>query len=71
MDIDWVAAVDAPPHAEWSAVATWLRAAKAVTTRRARLADVAAFVRGRPPSAAPPSTCCRACWCGSGSGIRG
>ncbi|GAA5767981.1 hypothetical protein [Streptosporangium roseum] len=37
--------VDALPHAEWSAVAAWLKAGKAVTTRRARLADVAAFVR--------------------------
>ncbi|MEV4180711.1 tyrosine-type recombinase/integrase [Streptosporangium canum] len=41
-DVD---AVDALPHAEWSAVAAWLKAGKAVTTRRARLADVAAFVR--------------------------
>jgi len=37
--------VDALPRAEWSTVAAWLRAGKAVTTRRARLADTAAFLR--------------------------
>ncbi|MER5323881.1 hypothetical protein, partial [Streptosporangium roseum] len=41
-DVD---AVDALPHVEWSAVAAWLKAGKAVTTRRARLADTAAFLR--------------------------
>ncbi|WP_440072253.1 hypothetical protein [Streptosporangium sp. OZ121] len=36
--------VDALPPAEWSTVAAWLRAGKAVATRRARLNDTAAFL---------------------------
>lgn len=37
--------IDALPVAAWSTVAAWLRAAKAATTRQARLADTAAFAR--------------------------
>ncbi|TDD37505.1 hypothetical protein E1286_37180 [Nonomuraea terrae] len=37
--------VDALPEREWSTVAAWLKAGKTVSTRRARLADVAAFCR--------------------------
>ncbi|MGC5014384.1 hypothetical protein ACLQ2R_26770 [Streptosporangium sp. DT93] len=41
-DVD---AVDALKTATWSTVAAWVRAGKAVTTRRARPADVDAFLR--------------------------
>ncbi|MEV4753301.1 tyrosine-type recombinase/integrase [Streptosporangium sp. NPDC049248] len=41
-DVDLIDALEA---AAWSTVAAWLRAGKAVTTRRARLADLAAFCR--------------------------
>ncbi|WP_167521379.1 tyrosine-type recombinase/integrase [Microbispora triticiradicis] len=37
--------VDALPETEWRTAAAWLSAAKAATTRRARLADIAAFMR--------------------------
>ncbi|WP_405149100.1 tyrosine-type recombinase/integrase [Sphaerisporangium sp. NBC_01403] len=36
---------DALPEAEWRTVAAWLKAGKSATTRRARLADTAAFLR--------------------------
>lgn len=37
--------VDALADPAWSTTAAWLKAAKAVTTRRARLADLSAFLR--------------------------
>ncbi|MFC3986629.1 tyrosine-type recombinase/integrase [Streptosporangium jomthongense] len=37
--------IDALADPAWSTVAAWLKAAKAVTTRRTRLADTAAFLR--------------------------
>ncbi|MBE1536382.1 tyrosine-type recombinase/integrase [Actinomadura algeriensis] len=39
------------PDASWPTIAAWLRAGKTATTRRTRLADIAAFVRWLEPTA--------------------